>query len=278
MKAALNYSVIGEFPGNIKAMLELAAKYGFKAIEATPALVEEYGVENTIEVIKEIGIGISVFSMPFRPVESSNEEYEKNIAAFEQKVEIMEKVGCKMCFTFVRSSSDEYEFEDNYEFHVKRWKPVAEILKKHGMKLALEFLGPKTTMLKKRYPFIRTADALLPLCRDIGDNCGLAFDFWHWYSSGADRDVFEKINGTKYIYHVHLNDACPGNVDELMDKPRMLVGTSGVIDTQFLLSKLNEYGYDGYCISESFSEELKRLPSLEDKVRRTKEAIDHALK
>ena len=277
MKKALNYSVIGEFPGNIGAMLEMAKKYGFDAIEATPALVAEYGVENTKKKIEETGVVISVFSMPFRPVESSLEDYEKNLAAFEEKVQMMEDVGCKICFTFVRSSSDDYEYEENYKVHIERWKPVCDILKKHGMRMALEFLGPKTTMLKKKYPFIRTADELLPLCRQFGDNCGLAFDFWHWYSSGADRDVFEKIDGTKYIYHVHLNDALPGNVDELMDKPRELVGKSGVIDTQFLLSKINEYGYDGYCISESFSETLKKLPTLDEKVRVIKEAIDSAL-
>lgn len=278
MKISLNYNVIGETPGDLRAMLEMAKKYRFDSIETTVAQVREYGVEKAVQTMKEVGIGISAFSMPFRPVESSQEEYEEKLAAFEDEVKDMKRAGCKICFTFVRSSSDEYEFQENYKMHIKRWAPVAAILKKYEIKLALEFLGPRTSMIKKKYAFIRTAEELLPLCRKIGDNCGLLFDFWHWYSGGDNRDVFEKIEGAKYIYHVHLNDAMPGDKDTLPDKPRKLVGTSGVIDTKFLISKLNEYQYEGFAISESFSEDLKKLNTLEEKLSMIRTSIDEALR
>lgn len=277
MKISLNYNIIGESPGDVKAMLKMARAYGFDAIEATPAQVMEYGVGKTVQAIKETGIGISSFGMPFRPVELSPEDYESNLAGFEEKVAAMRETGCQVCFTFVRSSSDEYEFDENYKVHIQRWRPVAEILKRYDMRLALEFLGPKTSMLKKKYPFVRTAEELLPLCREIGDNCGLLFDFWHWYSGAGNKDVFENIGGTKYIYHVHLNDALPGYKDILLDKPRKLVGSSGMIDTGFLLAKLREYGYDGFAVSESFSEELKKMDSLEEKIMAIKTAVDTAL-
>lgn len=278
MKKTLNFSIVGITPENVGEMLKIAKKYGFDAIEATPAQVSDYGLEQTLNAIKETGVEISSFGMPFRPVETSNEEYAEKLELFKTQAKLMADVGAKTCFTFVRSSSDDYEFEENYKLHIERWRPVAQILKDNGMKLALEFLGPLTSQQKKKYPFMRTAEELLPLCKEMGDNVGLLFDFWHWYSGANNKDVFDHIEGGKYIYHVHLNDALNNDdPDTLMDKPRKLVGTSGVIDTKYLVTKLKEFNYSGSVVSESFSDEIKAVEDLETRVKMTKEAIDKAI-
>lgn len=278
MKTAINYKILGEYPGDMKKCLIMAKKHGFDAIECLPSEILDYGIQNTIDIINQTGIKISSCMMPFSPVDISEKEYEKKMIEFAEFVTAMGKTGVKLCTSFVRSSSDQYEFHDYYELHIKRWKPIAEMLRKYDIRLSLEFMGPKTSQKKKRYPFIRKADELLPLCRKIGNNVGMTFDFWHWYSGSNDKTVFEKINGVDYIYYVHLNDACEGNVDELLDKPRKLVGTSGVIDTCFLIGKLKEYNYQGYVLSESFDEKIKELPTLDDKMKAVKSSIDQAIK
>ena len=278
MIKSLDYLILGQYPENgVEGMFEMAARHGFDAIEMTPAQVLEYGAEGVNRLVKETGLTVCGFSLPFKAADISDEDFADKLQQFDEQVKVMSEVGCPLCHTFVRNGSDLYEYDDNFRFHVNRFRQVAEVLDRYNMKLALEFMGPKTAQLKKKYPFIRTAEEMVRLCREIGDNCGMVFDFWHWYSGANNKDVFENIDGIKYIYNIHLNDAQPGEVDTLPDKPRALVGTSGVIDTPFLVSKLKEYGFEGALVSESFDPRLAECATLEEKVTMIKEAMDKAL-
>lgn len=277
MIKTLDFDLIGLYPEDgLLGMFNLAKKYNFDALEVSPKVIEEYGVEKAKELMKQTGLLINSFGLPFKPTEISKEDYDLKMCDFAKQVQIMKEVGCKVCFTFVRSSSDDYEYDENKALTIERYKPIASLLAENGMKLALEFLGPLTSQKKKKYPFVRRAEELLPICKEIGENCGLLFDFWHWYSGSNDKNVFDKIDGVKYINHIHLNDALEGNVDELQDKPRELVGMSGVIDTKFLVGKLKELGYEGAVVSESFSTKLEDK-TLEERVALIKQAIDKAI-
>lgn len=277
MKILINFSLFdGKMP-TLRERLQLAKKYHFDAIECFPNEIIDYGIQNTLDAISETGITIASCMIPFQPTEISEEVFHEEMSKFAMMAIAMEKIGVIFCSSFIRSSNDQYKYEEYFDLNVKRWGAVASLLKKHGMKLSLEFLGPKTSQMKKKYPFVRTAEELLPLCKAIGDNVGITFDFWHWYSGSNNKEVFKHIEGVKNIYCVHLNDACVGDVDTLPDKPRKLVRTSGVIDAEFLIQKLKEYNYDGYLLSESFDECLKGLP-LEEKLKKIKETIDAALK
>jgi len=277
MLKTINFLLLGYQPERgMEELFEIAKKHGFEGLEVMPEDILKAGVENVKKMIEKYQIMIPSFGLPFKPAEITQGEYEEKLKELEIQAKMMEEVGSRICATFIRSGSNSYEYEENYKFHVQRWKPVAEILGKHQIKLALEFMGPKTSMMKYKYPFIRTAEELLPLCKEIGDNCGLLFDFWHWYSGSNDKNVFEYIEGTKYIYHVHLNDAMNGDPEELPDKPRRLVGTSAVIDTGFLVDSLKNYGYDGALVSESFDPVLSAMGSIDEKAAAVKQAMDNA--
>lgn len=276
MIKSVSYLILGTSPdGGLPEMALLAKKYGYGGFEASAGEIEAYGVENTRKLLMDTGLTITGFALPFKPIDCSDEEFGRNIAELQPQAEIMDAVGCRVCWTFVRSGGD-LPYQENYQRHIGRLKEIYGVLDANNISLALEFIGSKTSVLKKPYPFIRTAEELLKLCEDVGDHCGLLFDFWHWYSGSADREVFDHIEGAGRIYLVHLNDAAPGNMDELPDKPRRLVGTSGIIDTAFLISKLKEYGYEGPVISESFDPVLSGL-SLEEKLKLVSETIDAAI-
>lgn len=257
MKKLVNFMLFADAPSTLEEKLLLAKRYGYDGIECSPEEILCLKAEHIQKIIQDAGIPIASCVMPFLPVEEEAGSYQKKLAEFAKTAAIMGKVGVKLCTSFVRSSSDHYRYEENYRLHVERWKPIAALLNNHGIRLSLEFLGPKTTQEKRKYPFIRTAQQLLPLCMDIGDHVGITFDFWHWYSGGGDRSVFEDIGGTEHIYCVHLNDAYAKAADTLPDKPRRLAGTSKVIDTAFLVESLRRCHYQGYVLSESFDEVLK---------------------
>lgn len=275
MLKTIDFLLLGSRPGDsLEASFKMAEKYGYDGLEVMPGDVLAEGIEHVKAMIEKYQVCIPSFGLCFKPTELPQEKYEEKLKELAVEAKAMAEVGSRVCFAFVRSGSDEYEYEENYKFHAQRWKPVAEVLDKYHIKLALEFIGPKTSMETKKYPFIRTAEELLPLCREIGDNCGLLFDFWHWYSGSNDRDVFEHIDGTKYVYHVHVNDAMEGDPEKLQDKPRRLVGESGVIDTKFLVDSLKKYGYQGALVSESFDPALSAMGSIDEKVAAVKAAMD----
>ena len=69
----------------------------------------------------------------------------------------------------------------------------------HGLRLGLEYVGPRTSWTASRYPFIHTLAETRELIAEIGrDGVGLVLDSWHWYTAGetaedlrglANRDV-----------------------------------------------------------------------------------------
>lgn len=144
---------------------------------------------------------------------------------------------------------------DYRAMHVSRLKKVAAVLAHHGLKLGLEFVGPKTSRANGT-PFVHTMGGMLELCSDIDDaTCGLLLDSYHWYTSHATLDDIRGLPRDKVV-HVHVNDAYPGSRDELQDMKRLLPG-EGVIDLAGFLGALKTIGYDGPLAVETFSEELK---------------------
>ncbi len=277
MITSVNYALFGQCPEGLEAMVKTAKWAGYDGIEASAAQVEAYGIAATNSLLAQTNMQITAFALPWNPIQADEEANAAALAALDAQAETMAAVGCKLCYTFVRSCSHDLPLEENWEFHVKRFCPIAAVLQQHGVRLALEFIGPLTSRKSRKYPFIYTAEELLKLCNACGENCGLLFDAWHWYSGANNRDVFENIGGAEHIYLVHLNDAQDGDPALLPDKPRALAGETGNIDLQFVVGKLKKYGYCGPVISESFSPTLQTVKTLEEKLVLTRQALRKTL-
>ncbi|MBI4558428.1 MAG: sugar phosphate isomerase/epimerase [Candidatus Hydrogenedentes bacterium] len=159
--------------------------------------------------------------------------------------------------------------------HVARLKKVAAVLRDHGLKLGLEFVGPATSR-KQGNPFIFDMPGMLELCTEIdGANCGLLLDSYHWYTAHADVEDILRLK-VEQVVHVHINDAYPGPIDEQLDMKRLLPG-DGVIDLKGFLSALQSIGYDGPVAVETFSEELRQMGP-EEAARRAGTAMGHMMK
>ncbi|MBX7256731.1 MAG: sugar phosphate isomerase/epimerase [Candidatus Hydrogenedentes bacterium] len=159
--------------------------------------------------------------------------------------------------------------------HVRRLKKVAAVLSHHGLKLGLEFVGPKTSRSEGN-PFIYTMQGMLELCSEIDDaTCGLLLDSYHWYTSNGTLDDIRRLSVAKVV-HVHVNDAYPGPRDELMDMKRLLPG-EGVIDLPGFLTALKSIGYTGPLAVETFSDDLKAAGP-QEAARRAGEAMLRMMK
>lgn len=173
--------------------------------------------------------------------------------------------------------SNDRPYDENYEFHVQRFTPIARILGDHGVSLGLEFIGPKTLRQTQTHPFIHTMEAMLGLGRDIGPNVGLLLDCWHWYTSQGTMESLKSLTPASVVY-VHVNDAPAGvPIDQQLDGTRALPGETGVINIAGFLQALKSIGYDGPVVPEPFKKELADLPSDEARLKTVGAAMDENL-
>ena len=70
--------------------------------------------------------------------------YDESLKQFPRLVEAAAKLGADRCSTYILPWHDELSFEENYDLHVETLTPCARILKDHGMRLGLEFVGPQS--------------------------------------------------------------------------------------------------------------------------------------
>jgi len=238
--------------------IKLAAKRGFKGADEGAAYwaawVERTSIEHVKSFCAEQGCIVGHGGLPVN-FREDEETLAADLVAFPKQCVVMKELGTRGMATWLSPTvqGDVAEFRATL---VKRLKKIVEILKDHGLMLGLEFVGPKTSR-KEGTPFIYDMYGMLDLCAEIDAcACGLLLDSYHWYTSHGTAEDICTLKPSQVV-HVHINDAYPGPIDELMDLKRLLPG-EGVIDLKTFLTSLEEIGYNGPVAVETFSEELKK--------------------
>ena len=164
----------------------------------------------------------------------------------------------------------------NFKQHASRLREIGKICGDHGIRLGLEYVGPKTSWTAMRYPFIHTLAEMRELIAAIDQpGVGLVLDSWHWYTAHETEADLLALKGSEVIC-CDLNDAPAGiPTDEQKDLVRELPCATGVIDLKTFLSALAKIGFDGPIRAEPFKAELRRMPA-EDAVGLAAKAMKQA--
>lgn len=191
----------------------------------------------------------------------------------EQSVEL----GCRRFGAYIEPGSDSLSYRENFSWHANRLRELAGLLEEFGATLSLEYIAPKTSRERFRYPFIWNLQQTLELCEATASNVGVVLDSWHWHASlGTPRDIASIPAGRIGI--VHINDAPDGvPVEQLMDLERRLPVATGVIDMGAFMQELSKKGYDGPVIPEPFDASLEGLES-QGVIKRAADSIAAAFK
>lgn len=260
----------------LERTLKLAHDAGFEGVDLPLGEAERLSTEHSVSYVASLyerfSMRVGGCGLPFNWLKE--DDYELGLKELAKWANLASELGCKRFITWVPSFSDERPYDDNFKWHVERFKPIADILGEHDCRLGLEFLGTKTLRIGHKYEFIHTIDEMLRLCEAIGrDNVGLLLDSWHWWTSGGTVEDIRKLSNRQVVY-VHVNDAPAGiPVDKQIDNVRCLPGESGVIDLIGFLRALREIGYDGPVTPEPFSKALTELPD-EEAIRVTATALN----
>jgi sugar phosphate isomerase/epimerase len=247
---------------NQQQALEYAVKYGFDSI--TPSLGEFENkspaeIRDWVEIMKTKGVRYGTSDLPVQ-YRRDEEQFQNGLTQLPRQADVLGQLGVERMATWITPGHNELTYLKNFEQHKKRLQETAKVLKDNNIRLGLEFVGPRTSRSRHRFPFICTQADMMELVEAIDTgNVGLLLDSWHWYTShGTVGELLQLSN--KDVIHVHVNDAPAGiPIDQQVDNRRRLPVTTSVIDLKGFINALVKIGYDGPVECEPFDQELREM-------------------
>ena len=278
-KIALNPGIIG-VKANFAETLDYAIKYGYEAISPfTQEVMKEYSSGQLNEILAKMKAHNISYDSVNIPVEYrlSKTQFNDDFKGLREFCLTMEKQGAGRINTWIISSHDELTYNENMRQHAYRLGECAKVMKDHGIRLGLEYLGMRTLVSMYRYPFISSMKEGKELIAAIGEsNVGFVLDSFHWYCA---NDTLEEIRTLKPedVITVDINDARIGfKREEQVDGKRELPMATGVINIKDFLQGLVDIGYNGPVRTEPFNQALNELDN-EDALQANMIAIKKAL-
>ncbi len=247
---------------NQKELLDAAIKYGFESIVAYPKALAEMSdseLDNLIGKMKskQITWGAAGLPLDFR---KSKEKFETDLKALPRLAKALQGAGGTRMNTWIMPTNDALTYRENFKQHSQRLGKVARVIADYGIKLGLEYVGPKTLMARDRYSFIRSMKEIKELIVEINSpNIKIQLDSFHWFCAEESVEDILSLDPSD-IVTVDLNDATKGRTAaEQIDGQRQLPGDSGLIDLKAFLEALVQIGYDGPIRAEPFNKTLNEM-------------------
>ena len=249
---------------DLPTAIALAHDHGFESVAPDAGYLgglSESSLTELLADLKSKGLTWGAAGLPvdFRGGDAAFRSGIEGLPAF---ASALKRAGATRVGTWISPGHDRLPYVANFRQHARRLREAAVVLGDHGLRLGLEYVGPKTSWTASRYPFIHSMAEMRELIADIGrDNVGLVLDSWHWYTAGETAEDLRRLTGGEVIA-CDLNDA-PRSVplDQQRDGVRELPCATGVIDTKAFLGALAAIGYDGPVRAEPFNATVRTLPA-----------------
>ncbi|NND08024.1 MAG: sugar phosphate isomerase/epimerase [Saprospiraceae bacterium] len=273
---SLNPGAIGA-KFNQSEILDLAIKFGYSAITCLPndlSAMDSGEMDAFLAKMKthKISWGSAGLPIDFRKDEAT---FKEGLAKMPATCAAMEKAGATRMNTWIMPSNAHYTYRTNFSLHQSRLKDAANIAGHHGVRLGLEYVGPKTLLTRSRFPFVRTLVETKELIAAIDENVGVVLDSFHWYCAEESKTDLLTLDN-RDIIAVDLNDARSGfDVADQIDGKRELPMATGVIPLQDFMDALVIIGYDGPLRAEPFNQPLRDMDD-EAAVKATYDAMAKA--
>jgi sugar phosphate isomerase/epimerase len=248
--------------GGQREVIELAARHGFESV--APLGEELQGLSGAeladlLGLLKDKGLvwGAAGLGVDFRGDDETVARTSEGLAAYAKG---LQRAGVTRVGTWLMPCSNTRTYRTYFDIVVERLQPTARILADHGVRLGLEYVGPKTSWTRLKYPFVHTLAETEELVDAIGvPGVGFVLDSWHWFLAGDTVEQIEAL-GKDDVVAVDVNDAPAGiPEDEQRDGSRELPAATGVIPIGDFLGALQAIGYDGPVRAEPFNKRLNAM-------------------
>src|SRR5215212_5330968 len=261
------YATIGPDQLGIRGLslsdaIALARAAGFAGLSfdsrAAARAVDERGLDTVQDQFAQAGVRPALWNLPV--AWRDDDQWQADLRELPRLAATARALGATRTATYMPSGSDERPFQENFDWHVARLRPIAEVLRDEGCRFGIEFIGPRTYRAAFRHEFIYTLDGVMELVAAIGTgNVGVMLDSWHLYTSGGTLADLDRLTNQDVVV-VHVNDAPAGIArDDQIDTVRTLPMETGVIDLVGFMRALRAMGYDGPVMPEPFSQRINDL-------------------
>jgi sugar phosphate isomerase/epimerase len=214
------------------------------------------------ETLKGKGLTWGAAGLPVN-FRGEDKQFDADLKALRPAAAALEEAGVECVGTWISPCHDQLTYTRHLELHRRRLREVALVLRDHGLRLGLEYVGTHTSLISRKYPFIHTLAETRDLIAAIDTgNVGLILDSWHWWQAGdTEADLLSLRR--EDIVAVDLNDA-PAGLDKRQqrDGARELPAATGVIDLHSFLGALIQLNYDGTIRAEPFNRPLNDLDNV----------------
>jgi sugar phosphate isomerase/epimerase len=258
--------------------IALAHRHGFESVFPDAGELSRASDDEVQALVADLrarglGFGAAFLAVDFR---RDDETFARGMADLPAYARALQRAGVRRTGTWLPPASDALTYRRHFEQTARRLREIARVLADHGLRLGLEYVGPKTAWTSRRYPFLHTLAETRELIAETGaGNLGLVLDSWHWFHAGDGAADIAALR-SEDVVAVDLNDA-PAGVpkDQQKDNARELPLATGVIDVAAFLRALGAIGYDGPVRAEPFNEAVRKLPP-EEAVAATGRAMRQA--
>jgi sugar phosphate isomerase/epimerase len=261
------YSTIGPEALGIRGLslpeaIALARDTGFAGLSFNIRLAAQAVADRGLDAVRaefaRAGVRPALWGLPV--AWRDEEQWEADLRDLPRLASVARDLGATRTATYMPSGSDERPFQENFDWHVARLRPIAQVLRDAGCRFGIEYIGPKTFRAAFRHEFISTLDGLMELIAAIDvPNVGVMLDSWHLFASGGSLADLDRLTNEDIVV-VHVNDAPAGIPwDEQIDTVRTLPMETGVIDLAGFMRALQRRGYDGPVMPEPFSQRVSDM-------------------
>jgi len=253
--------------------VELAAHFGFEGVALDTGYAMQNSAEAVVQMLEEHGLLAGAWGLPVKLL-APEQDYRAQFEQLPAVAACCGRIGALRASTWVPCASDEAPYDELFKLLLDRVTEIAAVLNEQDARLGLEFVGPATSRVGKKYEFIHTMDQMLDLCGAVETgNVGLLLDAFHLFTGGGQMDDVLGLSDDQ-IVNVHVNDGMGGvSPDEQIDGVRELPGAGGAFDCRRFLANLKQIGYSGPVMVEPFCQRLREMPA-EQAIGATKEALD----
>jgi sugar phosphate isomerase/epimerase len=213
MYTCLNTGAIGIKNFTLAQSIDLAKQTGFAGVDfnirEAAQLAGEHGIDYVRNLFASAGIKPGSWGAPVE-WRKDDETWQRGLDDLPRLAQVAQQLDAPRMTTWVMPNSDTRPFDENYQFHIDRFRPIAEAVKPYGVRFGLEFIGPQTLRPADKHAFVYTMQEMLDLGKAIGTgNIGLLLDAWHLYTSGGTLDDLDTVTNAD-IVAVHVNNAPEG--------------------------------------------------------------------
>lgn len=259
----LALGLLGPYHADFLGTIDLAMGYGFGGVDPNPryfATLSDGAMQELNARMRALHLGFGTVNLP---VEFRGDEthFSDSLAQLPAAIAPLQRAEATRLITWLVPTSDDLTYMQNFRQTAYRLRQSALVLADHGLRLGLEYVAPRTSWTRGRYPFLHTMAELQELIAAIGSpNVGICLDSWHWFNARDTAQQILNLHGSD-IVAVHLNDAPAGlTFDTYRDGQRELPASTGIIPIASFLAALRRIGYDGPVSAEPNNSALRALP------------------